>query len=209
MILGAVVSLFASAGIYNGLVVLVSWAISRSERIKRLVLGALYISGAWVGYFRGEQTKKLRYFINYFEQSLEGLQMRGESFTEELQPHGSWFSDAAQIDVNAGRMIYVATVQILDRMELYHNLNVYSFHRNSPNDPPDMLSGYVTDIHTGTRTPITQWRVPDLPSNHQQASSKMVLRERALQLAKEKANEIGLELPKEMVRENTATPTQT
>jgi hypothetical protein len=183
-ILGAFVSLSASVGVYTGLTSIISWLIAQFEFVKKLVLGPLYLHGTWAGYLVDE-TKKVSYFINRFEQDIEILHIKGDSYDENGKILASWNSVAARIDVATGTLTYAALIQHQTKHIQFYNLNVYDFYRSSQKTPPEELRGHVTNVGASERSErinvIQRWVSANLADN------------KALDLAKRMAQESALE----------------
>lgn len=125
-------------------------AIQRCECIKKYFLGNEYLDGIWIGYYVGASGNK-RYIIEYYEQDFDRIQIRGHSYTEELDFHSSWASTSVTIDEQRGKVFYTYSVNGLD--ENINNIGCaeFDFERENSRMYPLIIRGFSTDIQIGKR----------------------------------------------------------
>lgn len=145
-----VVEYLTSYGFYKLITTILHSLAKRLKFIKSLLLGNSYIEGTWIGYYIGV-SGEIRYIIEYYEQDLDGIQIRGESYTKDLKLHSKWSSTSVNVLPDIGQIIYTYTVESTD--ENTNNLGCasFSFKRNSKNDSPYALLGYSIDVQFGKR----------------------------------------------------------
>lgn len=146
----SILALLLSYGTYEVVIHLINFFAIRIPMIKRLIMGNEYLDGKWVGYYFGA-SDKLRYIIESFEQSLDGIVIRGCSFDEDFKLHSSWVSDAISINPCTGKLTY--TYLVAGCKENYSGTGIadFSFIRARGNSITYEILGYSFDMHIGQR----------------------------------------------------------
>jgi hypothetical protein len=129
-ITAAALGLLLSAGVYRFLALGVGWLLHRSLWVRRLVFGPHFLHGTWIGFFIGYAGDK-RFVIEHYDQDLDGLVMRGRSYTYQQQFHGHWTSEATAIDVRRGRLIYTYELNVVSRIGPLHGVTTFLFQRSA------------------------------------------------------------------------------
>lgn len=147
------VGLLTSAGLYRLLALGVRWLMEYSSWVSRKVLGAHYMHGTWIGYFIGHAGDK-RFTVEYYVQNLDDLVITGRSFTERLDDHSFWESEAVTIDARKGRLIFTYKMDIISRSASVNGMNTLFFERKSAHHAPSATAGYVHDLNDLTRIAV-------------------------------------------------------
>lgn len=171
---GTVIVLFASAGAYGTLSKGLLFLLGRVRWLKAFILGARYMEGTWVGFFRGHGGH-LRYVVEIVEQDLSSLRMSGRSYTDAGELHGQWSTDAVSIDAERGRLIFASSADFLTRGTTDQCVGVFHLERPSPGSAATAIEGYVADLVDGVR----------IATREEKVSSKHLGFEEALQKARE------------------------
>src|ERR1700733_13844427 len=74
----AVVAYITSAAAYKLFAAGLRWILDRWRLSREWFLGAAYLEGTWIGCYRTKAGEKL-YTVEHFEQTLDGLTIRGQS----------------------------------------------------------------------------------------------------------------------------------
>jgi hypothetical protein len=171
--LGATAGLLASAGTYRLLATGLSALFLRVEPLKAWLLGPSYLHGTWVSFFQSN-AGDTHYIIEWYEQSLSTLTIRGASYTEAGDKHAQWVSQAAFVDAREGRVIYTYTGDILRYPVTYQGVGVFQFERSGLTSAPTAIEGYAADLIDGVRT----------GAREEKAGRKLLSKEQALPLSR-------------------------
>jgi hypothetical protein len=171
----ALLSGAGGVGIYKLAAKGIEFVMGRSLWVKKILLGAYFVEGTWVGYFIGRNKDK-RYVVETFEQDLEGLTIRGRSFSEDGELHAQWLSEASALDIERGRLMYTYSCDILSRKITLHGVGVFQFERTSKRNAPTAIHGFVSDLIDGKR----------LEANEIKISSCLMTTMEGFSIAKEK-----------------------
>jgi hypothetical protein len=159
-ILAPVAALLISAGTYSliarGLIIL----LRHIRLLKRILLGASYLEGTWIGYTRGS-SGEYRWVVEHFEQELTSLVITGRSFAQDGSDHAQWKSEASQIDAHRGQLIYYYICDLFNSNVPLQGICVFNFKRKSVTTPPDIISGYSANVVNNIRVPITEHKIDD------------------------------------------------
>jgi hypothetical protein len=146
---------------YRGLLSIFIFFAKRWEWVKKLLHGPAYVNGTWAGYYIGAGGQ-IRYFVERYEQQVDGLLIKGESKNELLQPHCTWLSLAHMIDSENGFIVYLYQTRPVQQQTNGEGIAFFNFERRSHDKCPWKLSGYTIDTHIGHRIVSRQIKV----SNH-------------------------------------------
>jgi len=145
-----IAAILSATGLYSILSVFLNYLFNRVKLLKRILLGDKYLEGTWVGVFEGKSGQK-RYLVEIFKQSLERLQITGESFDENGNVLGRWNSETTSIDNIKAVLIYSYQCDLLARKESYHGMAKFNIHQEEKSKVPNVLRGYSTDLIDGKR----------------------------------------------------------
>jgi hypothetical protein len=133
-----VVSVLTGTGLYEALSRLIEFLLSRSKKLKRIILGKSYVEGKWAGYWIGHGGRP-RYVIENVKQDWSSVLMTGMAFDENLAPHGHWQSVGAAVDGERGNLHAVFAGDIGGQ----HYDSIITF--RLAGKPPSRMSGFVAD----------------------------------------------------------------
>lgn len=139
-----VASIF-TLGVYR-LVNMIFLVIFREVKcIKKLILGASYMEGTWVGFFVGHQNN-IRYLVETFEQDLSLLKIRGRVYKNDFTYHSSHISTDATINTINGKLIYSYDSDSILNTHINVGLARFEIIRNSREKPAHHIVGYSSDL---------------------------------------------------------------
>lgn len=118
------------------------------------------MQGTWVGHFTG-RAGDIRYIVEHFEQTIDGLTIRGQSFTETGSSHANWTTEAATIDAERGRLIYTYSCDILTRGVVLQGVGVFHFDRVDQFSQARTIEGHVADLIDGIRLHSLETKISD------------------------------------------------
>jgi hypothetical protein len=149
-ILLCMLGFISSVGTYKAIVLFFHSAIKMCEPVKMFFLGNEYLNGIWIGYYIGASGSK-RYIVEYYEQDLHKIQIRGHSYNEQLELHSSWASTSVTIDEGKGKIFYTYSVNSLG--DNINNIGCaeFDFERKGYCKYPSIIQGFSTDIQIGKR----------------------------------------------------------
>src|SRR5260370_41570992 len=90
-IIKGVLAVLISVGIYRVLASLLIVFARRWRGVKRLLLGANYLDGTWIGKFQTDDSLTI-YTVEHFEQDLSSLHISGRGFYQSGEIHSQWNS---------------------------------------------------------------------------------------------------------------------
>jgi hypothetical protein len=141
-----------SAGFYQLLALGLSWLYEHNRLLRRLVLGPEYVEGTWIGCYRNPQGQK-KFTVEHFDQTLDGVVIRGYAFNDDDTEYGKWLSTSVSINAAQGVLTYSYDCQIFAAKNGFQGLAVFTFIRKRPGSPPRGMSGYSADLVDGIRSP--------------------------------------------------------
>ena len=156
----SIAALITSGGLYSLLALILRWLMGRCDFVRRLVLGAHYMHGTWVGWFEGH-SKEHRYMVEHFIQDLDTLTITGRSFTETRKEHGFWESESATIDARKGRLVFTYKFDVLTQSSSLTGIHTSFFERQSVYKPPTRIAGFAHDLNDNTRIAIHSQKLSD------------------------------------------------
>lgn len=113
--------------------------------IKKKVFGSSYLEGKWIGCYRGLDGNP-NYYIEYFEQTFDGLVIRGKCFSSTLEYKGCWISDRVIVDDVKGIITYTYETDMINSTHKNQGLATFNFGRKSAKICPETLFGFSSDI---------------------------------------------------------------
>ncbi len=145
-IIGFFASILVSVGFYRIIYLAVAWCINNIFWTKRLVFSSFYLEGTWVGFYIGV-SGKIRYMIETYEQSLDGIVIKGMSFDENKNLHTFWTSESVNLDIEKGEISYLYKVKSTKDKTDPYGMAYFSFIRDINKKPPVQIIGYSEDAH--------------------------------------------------------------
>jgi hypothetical protein len=159
-VIGWLVALMASVGTYRSMAALIAKILRNNPWLKRLVLGAQYVHGTWVGFYM-DPDQNLRLIVEYHQQDLSSLVVRGSAHSRDGKEQARWTSHAANIDPLTGTLIYAYNCEILTSKVSHQGIAVFDFQRVDATSPPDAIDGYSADLTDGVRTPSKEKKISE------------------------------------------------
>jgi hypothetical protein len=132
----------------------------RLRLARKLLLGAEYVEGTWIGCFTTPTGEK-KYTIEHFEQTLDGVVIRGEALTPNGVQYAQWVSIAVSIDAINGILTYTYQCDVHSRNAPFQGIAVFQLERANSRKPPHALSGYSADLIDGVRSGNREYKLSD------------------------------------------------
>lgn len=156
----SIAALLSSAGFFRLLSLGLSWLMAKSHKIRKFVLGPYYMHGTWVGWFIGHGGDR-RYMVEHFAQDLDALRITGRSFTDQLQAHGQWKSQAVTVDVEHGQLVFTYFFDVITNSAALAGVHTSTLDRKSQFEAPTALGGFAHDMNDPTRIVVHSEKVSD------------------------------------------------
>jgi hypothetical protein len=136
---GILVGALTGTGLFEALAKLVELAFKRVRFIKKLILGASYLEGCWVGFYisTSGQPRLLREFVR---QDWSSVFITGQAFNIDGTPHGQWRSVVAIVKGEEGLL----RGDLVGDLESGHYDSLIEYQLEG--EPPKRRSGRVVDI---------------------------------------------------------------
>jgi hypothetical protein len=144
--LGVAAGFLVSTGTYRLLAIALRWLMEQSYRVRALVLGPSYMSGTWIGWFRGH-SGELRYMIEHFNQDLDSMVITGHSFHADGSAHGQWHSEAVALDARKGSLTFTYVFDRLSGSRSLAGIHASLLERKSPSKPPYAYRGLAHGLN--------------------------------------------------------------
>jgi hypothetical protein len=144
----AIVAYVTSGAVYGLAATGLRYVLDRWRRSRQWFLGPSYLEGTWIGSYRTKAGEKL-YTVEHFEQSLDGLTIRGQSSSAaDRTPRFKWTSKACSIDETAGALTYSYTCTDLAAIPAspFEGIANFTFQRQNTKAPPEKIDGYSADL---------------------------------------------------------------
>jgi hypothetical protein len=174
----AIIAYITSAAVYTLSAAGLRWILDRWRLSRQWFLGAAYLEGTWVGCYMTKASEKL-YTVEHFEQTLDGLTIRGQSSSATSStPRFKWTSKASSIDAAAGAFTYSYTCTDLAAIppSPFEGIANFTFQRPNTKTPPDKIDGYSADLSDMTIYPNREFLLTreqmDLAEALEQAKTK-------------------------------------
>jgi hypothetical protein len=157
-------------GTYKLVAVVLVWLINTIRFLKSFVFGPSYVEGTWIGRFRAASGPK--WTVEHFEQSLDGVVIRGYAENEDKTQYATWNSMAAAVDSVRGVLTYTYTCDVMGRNTPQQGIGVFQFERKSMEKAPYGMNGYSTDLTDGDRSPNDEIKMSDAIVSREEAMRK-------------------------------------
>ena len=149
---------FISGTLYKQLLNVFIWAGKKSNLLKRMLLGKDYMHGTWAGFYIGA-SKKVRFFVERYDQGLDDLMITGRSIDESGTVHSDWQSKSYNINSEGRNISYMYEVTSMKQPRNNNGIAFYIF--DQPKKAPKCMHGYSTDEHIGVRTVGMEKKIAD------------------------------------------------
>jgi hypothetical protein len=127
---------------------------------RRWIFGGTYLHGTWVGFFIGRAGDK-RFMIEHIDQDLDGIVIKGQSYTDTLQPHADWTSVSVTVDGRTGRLIFSYTLTIHSRAGTVVGINFSQLQRSSYRSAATTITGHAQDLGDQVRVQVEEVKVSE------------------------------------------------
>lgn len=144
--IGVLLTGLTSIGIYRIIYTLTAFVINNCKKIKELVFSSYYLEGTWIGFYIGVLGKE-RYFIETFEQNLDGIVIKGIAYDENSNLHSFWTSESINLDATKGEISYQYKVRSTKEKTDPNGIAYFSFIRDNNKKPCSTLVGFSADSH--------------------------------------------------------------
>ena len=168
-----IVTLLSAVGVYNLFAKILSSMTRNLLPVKKHLLGASFLNGTWAGEIKGANNEKI-ITVEFFEQTLNHLVIRGEAFKENGDSYAQWISKATFINESDGVLTYTYSCDKNDDNSSFQGVCVFNFERSSSHVAPNYIKGYSTDVVDGVRGCNREFRI----------SEELLTLSKALELAK-------------------------
>ena len=149
----------ATFGAYKLLAALLIQSIDRLPGVKSIIFGPSFVEGTWIGQFHDNNQPK--WTVEHFEQSLNGIVIRGYAQNQDGTPYASWTSTAASVDYARGILTYTYDCDLIGQNSPQQGIGVFQFERPSAGKAPTGLIGYSTDLVDGVRSANHEYKILD------------------------------------------------
>jgi len=174
---GVLLGIVISLGSYRLILKTIETAMLKIKPLKKLVFGNTYLEGKWVGCYLG-LDKEPKLYIEYFEQSFDGLVIRGFCYNSDNTYKGTWLSNKAIINEENGTLSYTYETDMIGSTHKNQGLAIFNFERESKNKAPLKLRGFSSDIFTSQKLVSLEIKV----EKNKMVLSDMELLQEALKL---------------------------
>jgi hypothetical protein len=153
-----VIVYIGSVAFYQLLASSLRWLFDHVRWVRRKVLGPEYLEGTWIGCFAGQGGEK-QFTVEHFEQTLDGIVIRGYAQNETNALFAQWTSKSVAIDSVKGTLTYSYDCDL--RASKGQGLAMFMFQRKDFHKPPGGLVGYSADLVDGIGSPNTEYKLSD------------------------------------------------
>lgn len=172
----AAIAYISSAGFYQLSATGLRYVLDHSKLARQWTLGAAYIEGTWIGCYKTPGNEN-RLTVEHFEQTLDGIAIKGYAFTEGSdRPVVDWTSRAAAVDGSLGVLTYSYTCNQATDKTSFEGIADFKFERAQTRKPPQYLNGYSADlidgIRAGNRESLLSREQVDLPTAWKRAKQQ-------------------------------------
>jgi hypothetical protein len=148
-----------SAAFYQLLATALRWLFDQIRVIRKFVLGREFLEGTWIGSF--DQSPKKRFTVEHFEQTVDGVVIRGYAFTESDALYADWISRSVTFDSTLGTLTYSYDCNVLDSKTSFQGIAFFNVQRATPRKPPHAMTGYSADLIDGARSTNLETKLSD------------------------------------------------
>lgn len=157
--LGITIWTTLSIGTYRMILKTVELIIIKVPFIKRIVFGNIFLEGKWIGCYKGISGNP-NYYIEDFEQDLNGLVIRGKCFDDTMFK-GTWISEKVIIDDIKGKLSYTYETDMVYNTHKNQGFSVFNFLRAHASEAPNQLIGFSSDLFVGKKILSVEKKIND------------------------------------------------
>ena len=103
-IINILITMVASTTFYKLLYRLIFYFCKKSRILKEFILGSYYFEGLWIGYCYDQNG--IEYYYESFEQTLEGLVIKGHGFNQHKEFVSDWTIINPNINISESKFTY-------------------------------------------------------------------------------------------------------
>ena len=155
-----IVSILSAFGVYNLLAKILSTAARNWKWLKKHLLGSSYVDGTWAGKFTTDNNEE-KITVEFFEQTISSLTIRGEAFNSDGTTYAQWTSVASSINAIDGVLTYTYTCDSNVEYSTFQGIGVFKFERKGAHLPPIFIKGYSVDIKDGVKFENREKKISD------------------------------------------------
>jgi hypothetical protein len=148
-----------SAAFYQGIAWLLRWVFDHLLFLRKLVFGKEFLEGTWIGSFGTGADR--RFTIENFEQTIEGIAVRGYAYTDTDVLYAQWISKSVTFDVPAGTVSYSYGCDLLASKSSHQGIAFFNVQRVNANKPPHGMIGFSADLIDGVKASNTETKLSD------------------------------------------------
>jgi len=152
-----VLTALATLGTYKLLAGLLIQSIDWAPYLKSFIFGPSYVEGTWIGQFHDKNYPK--WTVEHFEQSLNGIVIRGYAHNQDGTPYASWTSTAASVDDARGVLTYTYDCDLIGHNSPQQGIGIFQFERPAAGKAPTGIKGYSTDLVDGVRSANHEFKI--------------------------------------------------
>src|SRR5690606_3137476 len=119
-----------------------------------------YLDGTWVGKFVTDSCDQ-KITVEFFEQTISSLIIRGEAFNSDGTTYAQWTSVAASINATDSVLTYTYTCDSSVDYSTFQGIGVFKFERKGSHCPPTYIKGYAVDTKDGVKTENREKRISE------------------------------------------------
>ncbi len=155
-----VVSGIFSVGMFRTLFFLFNVLLNNFTILKKLILAEQYIEGCWIGFFKSKDNE-IRLYCEYFEQSLDNIVIRGNSFYEDGNFHATWKAENVTLNAENGTLNYSYYADPINNSIINPGYASFSLRRKTKYSAPYEMIGYSSDLHDSSKLSSMEYKVKD------------------------------------------------
>jgi hypothetical protein len=148
-----------SAAFYQFIATLLRWIFDHVRILRKLIFGNEFLEGTWIGAY-GQSTGK-RFTVEHFEQTVDGIVIRGYAFTDADALYAKWTSRSVSFDPNSGSLTYSYDCDILGDKTSHQGIAFFSVQRTSTRKAASGMNGYSADLVDGSRSTNLELKLSD------------------------------------------------
>jgi hypothetical protein len=152
-----VLTVLATFGTYKLLASVLIRTIDRISYLKSFIFGPSYVEGTWIGQFGDNNQSK--WSVEHFEQTLNGVIIRGYAHNRDGTAYASWISNAVSIDYVRGILTYTYDCDLIGHNSPQQGIGVFQFERPATGKAPTGIKGYSTDLVDGVRSANHEFKI--------------------------------------------------
>lgn len=148
-----------SAALYQLLATLLRWLFNHVRILRKIVLENEFLEGTWIRAY-GQRPEK-RFTVEHFEQTVDGLVIRGYAFSEDAQLQAQWNSRSVSINASAGTLMYSYDCDVIGSKTSHEGIAFFNLERKGTRTAAHGMIGYSADLVDGTRTTNIESKLSD------------------------------------------------